>query len=165
MAGRQDIGPRMCVEPDSDWRYFLRLVVQNIEVKSDLPGVGRNLQDHPAVSEYILPVSSAMEGLEILDGICWTLISIAPESLFLTYEVEVTKGSLLIGQMMRCVHVPAEPYVVRVAVMADINKPIAITDEVMKQGSGMLKTIVSAVESVVATSVEVLLHGFYSLGV
>lgn len=28
--------------------------VQNIEVKSNLPGVGRNLRDHPAVSKSCL---------------------------------------------------------------------------------------------------------------
>lgn len=28
---------------------------QDIEVKSDLPGVGKNLRDHPAVSEFRLP--------------------------------------------------------------------------------------------------------------
>lgn len=76
----------------------------------------------------------------------------------------MTKGSLMIGQMTRCIRVPAEPYVVRVAVMADINKPLAITDEVMKEGSGMLKTIVSSVKSVEAALVEILSPGFWTFG-
>lgn len=32
-------------------RRSINLVTQNIEVKSDVPGVGKNLRDHPAVSE------------------------------------------------------------------------------------------------------------------
>lgn len=65
---------------------------KNIEVKADVPGVGRNLMDHPAVT-----------------------------------------------------------------VMSDINKPISITDEVLKEGSGAVNKLVSTmlpsmfpVESVVA---------------